>query len=100
MNLLLAALLPTLIAAASPSVEIDAGTVQGGKCSDGQNAVFYKGIPFAEPPVKELRFEAPQVYKSKFSQGKLDATTSAPTCIQFSDDFTPTKLNASSSEDW
>ncbi|KAK4862195.1 hypothetical protein LT330_003333 [Penicillium expansum] len=103
MKLALAALLPAFVAAvsSSPSVTIDAGTVQGGRCENGRNAVFYKAIPFAEPPVKELRFEPPKVYKKQFSQGKLNATTSAPTCIQFSDDFTEKKLNSSalSSED-
>jgi para-nitrobenzyl esterase len=103
MKLLLTALLPAVAAAvSSPSVTIDAGTVQGGRCTDGQDAVFYKSIPFAEPPVKDLRFEPPQAYKKKYPQGTLNATTSATTCIQFSDDFTPTKLNttATSSEDW
>ncbi|CAI7589218.1 unnamed protein product [Penicillium glandicola] len=103
MKLALAALLPALAAAvsSSPSVTIDAGTVQGGQCEGGQNAVFYKAIPFAEPPVKELRFEPPKAYKNKFSQGTLNATVSALTCIQFSDDFTEKKLNTSalSSED-
>lgn len=103
MKLLLAALLPALAAAAlsSPSVTIDAGTIEGGRC-DGKNAVFYKAIPFAEPPVDNLRFEPPKAYSKQFPQGKLNATTSALTCIQFSDAFTPTKLNSSalSSEDW
>ncbi|KGO67790.1 Carboxylesterase, type B [Penicillium italicum] len=103
MKLALAALLPAFAAAvsSSPSVTIDAGTVEGGRCEDGKNAVFYKAIPFAEPPVKELRFEPPRAYKKQFPQGKLDATTSAPTCIQFSDDFTEKELNSSalSSED-
>ncbi|KAJ5827179.1 Carboxylesterase type B [Penicillium robsamsonii] len=103
MKLPLTALLPAFAAAvsSSPSVTIDAGTVQGGRCKDGQNAVFYKAIPFAEPPIKALRFEPPKAYTKKFSHGKLNAITSAPTCIQFSDDFTPQKLNTSalSSED-
>ncbi|KAJ5382848.1 Carboxylesterase type B [Penicillium concentricum] len=103
MKLALAALLPAFAAAVlySPSVAIDAGTVQGGRCEDGQNAVFYKAIPFAEPPTKELRFEPPKAYKRQFPRGRLNATTAAATCIQFSDDFTPKRLNASahSSED-
>jgi hypothetical protein len=104
MKLLSTAFLPVLAAAASssPSVTIDAGTVQGGKCEGGQKAVFYKAIPFAEPPVDKLRFEPPKAYKNQYPQGTLNATTSAPTCIQFSDDFTEKKLGttALSSEDW
>ncbi|KAJ5494225.1 hypothetical protein N7463_010312 [Penicillium fimorum] len=103
MKLPLIAFLPAFAAAVSPSpsATIDAGIVQGGRCEDGQNAVFYKAIPFAEPPITALRFEPPKAYTKQFPRGKLNATTSAPTCIQFSDDFTPQKLNTSalSSED-
>ncbi|KAJ5899519.1 hypothetical protein N7495_004263 [Penicillium taxi] len=103
MKLLSIAFLSALAAAASssPLVTINAGTVQGGRCENGKDAVFFKSIPFAEPPVNELRFEPPKAYKKQYSQGKLNATTSAPTCIQFSDDFTEKILNttALSSED-
>jgi hypothetical protein len=39
------------IAFASPSVTIDAGTLQGGQCENGKNANYYKGIPYAEAPL-------------------------------------------------
>lgn len=100
MKLLTSTILPALAAAAasSPSVTIDAGVLQGGKCKDGQNAVFYKSIPFAEPPLGALRFEPPQAYNKTYPKEGLDATTAAPTCLQYSDDFTPETLTKS--EDW
>ncbi|KAF9890629.1 hypothetical protein FE257_005760 [Aspergillus nanangensis] len=78
--------LTTTALASSPSVTVDAGTLQGGQCANGQDAVYYKGIPYAEPPVGSLRFQPPQPY-SKFPDGTFDATTPATACIQFGDSF-------------
>lgn len=96
MKLILAAILPAL-ALASPSVTIDAGTLQGGQCEDTQNAVFYKAIPFAEPPIGELRFEPPKAYNKQYPNGKLDATTAPASCIQFGAEFDATGTIL---EDW
>lgn len=43
-------------------VKIDGGSISGGKSTDGKIS-FYKGIPFAAPPVNELRWKAPQPVK-------------------------------------
>ena len=99
MKLLFSTLLSTFAAAAlaSPSVTVDAGTLQGGMCSNAPNAAYYKGIPFAEPPVGDLRFEPPKAYSKRYPNGVLDATTHASTCIQFGDDMVPP---GQKSEDW
>lgn len=99
MKLLLSTSLSAFVATAlaSPSVNTEAGTVKGAKCSGGQDAVFYKGIPFAEPPVGKLRFEPPRAYSGKYSDGVLNATAPAPSCIQFGDQTVP---SGAKSEDW
>jgi para-nitrobenzyl esterase len=64
-------------AAAAPPVTIDGGLVQG--VADDALAV-YKGIPFAAPPVGDLRWKAPQPVP-RWS-GVRDADKYAPACVQ------------------
>ncbi|KAJ6779722.1 hypothetical protein PWT90_02065 [Aphanocladium album] len=83
-------LLPTFVtsvaaAASAPSVTVDAGNIIGGQCSKG-NSVFDKSIPYDQPPVGDLRFEAPEAY-SKVPNGQLNATSPATACIQFGETF-------------
>jgi para-nitrobenzyl esterase len=92
-SLLLA--LPGAVLAARPSVTIHDGKLEGGHCENG-NGVYYKSIPFAEPPVENLRFMPPRPY-GKYPHGKLDATKPANSCIQFGDSILP---GGAYSEDW
>lgn len=75
--LLTAALLAAPMAAQAQEVTIDSGAVRGAT-ADGVTA--WKGIPFAAPPVGELRWRAPQPV-AKWS-GVKDATQYAHDCMQ------------------
>lgn len=70
-----------------PTVSIDAGTMQGGRCTGSSDAVFYKAIPYAQPPIGELRFAPPEAYSGKYPKGSLLANESASDCIQFGTEF-------------
>jgi len=62
--------------AASASVKVDGGLVQGVH-EDG--LTVYKGIPFAAPPVGDLRWRAPQ--PAPEWSGVLEADRFAPGCV-------------------
>ena len=80
----------TLIAALSCSfataqqqpkpIQTDSGKVQGALTAD-QKVVAYKGIPYAAPPVEELRWHAPQ--PTGRWKGVLQARDFGSHCIQF-----------------
>ena len=59
-------------------VQTDAGKVSGLILPSGVKA--YLGLPFAAPPVRELRWRAPQAVKPW--QGVFHADRKAPECIQ------------------
>ncbi|KAF3931419.1 Acetylcholinesterase [Dactylella cylindrospora] len=63
-------------------VGTDAGTIQGGSCSN-TNSTHFLGVPYALPPVGELRWEAPLKYNGTFEGGSLNATTQPLVCHQF-----------------
>ena len=67
-----------------PVVKIDSGELQGAH-ADG--AVSFKGIPFAAPPVGELRWRPPQPVATW--RGTRDATAFAPSCPQQGGLFAP-----------
>ncbi len=63
--------------AAVPETVIDTGKIRG--VTDGQLSVF-KGIPFAAPPVGDLRWRAPQPVAAW--EGVRDCTEFGPVCPQ------------------
>jgi para-nitrobenzyl esterase len=62
---------------ASPPIRIDTGVVQG-YARDG--IVEYRGLPFARPPVGDLRWRPPQLPSSW--EGTLRAENFKPACMQ------------------
>jgi len=71
------ALARTAIADTPPRVEVEGGAVVGTRSGE---LASYRGIPFAAPPVRELRWKAPQPVVPR--QGDLVADRYSPMCLQ------------------
>jgi len=91
---LAAALLLATPALAAPQVTIAQGALTGAS-TDGVDA--YKGIPFAAPPVGELRWRAPQ--PAPHWKGARDATAFGPACLQHPTEGLMVRANLPLSED-
>ncbi|XP_076271370.1 para-nitrobenzyl esterase-like [Rhynchophorus ferrugineus] len=79
------------------TVEIEDGALLGIEYETATGAVFrsWRGIPYAKPPVGELRFLPPQ--KPDPWDGVLNATVNGPACIfsySYSGDPTPVSGNS------
>lgn len=108
-SLLAAVVLVTLAAAedkqasppAGPTVATDAGKVRGVVLGAAKDVVAYKGIPYAKPPVGDLRWREPQP-PEKWS-GVRDCFAFGSVCPQRVDPFMNSipqmKLNAPMNED-
>ena len=80
---------PSTDSAAKPLANVGTGQVRGTLTYDG--LAIFKNIPFAEPPVGNLRWHEP--LPAKAWTGVRDATAFGPACVQTG------HLNATSSED-
>lgn len=61
------------------TVNTKQGAIQGAWSQDGKTAVF-RGVPYAQPPVGDLRFRRPQEHQPW--EGSLDCTQFSPRCPQ------------------
>jgi hypothetical protein len=66
--------------ATTPTATIKNGVVTG---TQSGNIDSFSAIPFAEPPVGDLRLRAPRSYTAPFPGGTFAATKQAPACPQF-----------------
>jgi len=72
-------LLSSLVFASGPDVVINGETLRGVEV-DGVNVSAFLGVPFAAPPVGDLRWQGPQEYQPK--RDFRDASRFAPACMQ------------------
>jgi len=63
----------------SPEVLVD-DEVLIGEFHEGNSIAVFRGVPFAEPPLGDLRWRAPQPLMTKMP--RRDATEFAPACMQ------------------
>jgi carboxylesterase type B len=91
----LVALLSALGGVWAGTVTTTNGTIQGGTC-DTSDANAFLGVPYALPPVGNLRLAAPELYNKKYD-GVLKATAQPPSCPQFGLAYVE---EGKQSEDW
>lgn len=77
------------IVRSSPTVTLHNGTVEGIHVPSYNQDAFL-GIPFAEPPVRDLRFAPPQYRRAKWngSNGTLQAKDYYPKCVGYGNEQT------------
>ena len=66
--------------AADAVVSVEGGQLSGAPSPLGDDVMVYRGVPFAAPPVGDLRWRPPQ--PAPAWDGVRDATEAAPACMQ------------------
>lgn len=63
-------------------VKVQQGVVRGcqEKLPNGEPFFRFSGIPYAKPPINELRFRSPQKLL-KFNEEEIDCTREGPACV-------------------
>lgn len=79
---------------AGTTTSITNGTVVGKECAN-HDAISYQSLPYAQPPVGDLRFAPPRPYNKTFT-GPYQATNATVNCLQFGNSSLP----GPQSEDW
>ncbi len=64
--------------AEAPSVHTNGEHLQGQWTDDSEMIAVFKGVPFATPPIEELRWRAPRSHTPR--SGPQQATEFAPGC--------------------
>ena len=72
-------------AASSPTAVVKNGTLQG-RYSPEWDQDFFLGIPYAQPPLGQLRFKWPQSLNSSYD-GVREATQNGYSCYQYGSNF-------------
>ncbi|KAL0259912.1 hypothetical protein SLS55_005655 [Diplodia seriata] len=75
---------PAHRSSAAPTVSVKNGTIEGVHNAE-YDQDFFLGVPFAQPPVGELRFSVPQPLNTSF-EGTKSATDYAASCIGYGSD--------------
>lgn len=96
-SLAVCAVLRLVAAASNVSVTIKNGTYTGITVPSFKQEMFL-GMPFAQPPVGDLRLRAPQTLNSSWS-GSRNATKYSPICVGYPIAFANDDLGLDLSED-
>jgi carboxylesterase type B len=65
------------------TVSTSSGTVHGRIDASAPDVRQFLGVPFAQPPLGDLRFAPPQPLNSSATAGFVEATQLPPSCMQF-----------------